>query len=338
MSAIRADTAHAMNTLRPLGLALALLLQVLALVLLSRETTVGWPLLLHLAGTVLWGVSASFLLPNAARSAAWLAGGCAAIFPVLGPLASLALAATLHQAPPKRATGRYVIWRDEPAATSSNSLPSSASGHSIVEILQSPQTQLRRNAILALRELDPQVAIPLLRKGLQDSDEQVRIYAQNILSAMIERFEAGLKEIEQRLDAEPMVALHSVRLAEHFHELVYLDVAGDDETAAHYLGRAQTLLQRAAGLAPADRQIPLLGLKCALRSCDLPAARRWFAQLEAGGSDVEDALPWRMEMEFMAGNWPRLQELFTVFQRARLTNPRIEELIRFWQGSRREAP
>eukprot|EP01035_Chromulina_nebulosa_P034026 gene34026-45608_t len=125
-----------------------------------------------------------------------------------------------------------------------------------------------RNAILALRELDPIVAIPLLRKGLQDSDEQVRIYAQNILSGLIERFEANLKELEQRVAAEPAAALHAIRLAEHFHELVYLDVAGDDETAAHYLATAQDILHRASALAPQDPQIPFLGLKCALRARD----------------------------------------------------------------------
>ncbi len=327
-----------MHKLRFLGLALALLLQTLALVPVLRGMDALWPLLAHLVGAIIWGFCALVLFRDRSGATGWLAGGCAAIFPVLGPIVSLVLVAVLRRKPPAQTTGRYVIWRDEPAAESSDSLPSSASGHSIVEILQSPRTQLRRNAILALRELDPQLAIPLLRKGLQDSDEQVRIYAQNILSAMIERFETNLKEIEQRLTAEPTVALHSVRLAEHFHELVYLDVAGDDETAAHYLAKAQTLLARAAELAPADRQIPLLGMKCALRARDLPAARRWFRQLESDGYEVVDALPWQMELEFIAGDWKRLQELFVIFQRAKITNPRIEELIRFWQGPRPATP
>ncbi len=315
---------------RRLMLAAGLLAQAFALMLLWRGSSTLPPLVAHVAGSALWGVGATVFAADRGRAMAWFDGGCAALFPVLGPLASLAIAWQLRKPIAERASRRYVVWRDEPAADVSESLPSSASGQSIVEILQGPNTQLRRNAILALRDLDPQVAIPLLRKGLQDSDEQVRIYAQNVLSGTIERFEAQLKAIEQRLDAEPAVALHAVRLAEHYHELVYLNVAGDEETAAHYLAKAQTLLARADGLAPGDRQIPLLGLKCALRARDLAAAERWFAQFETAGYDTAQVLPWRMELEFMAGRWPRLHALFAEFQQARIVNPRIEELAAFW--------
>jgi len=319
------------NRLRPLALVLAFALHVFALVLLVRDAGVLGPVLAHVLGAVVWGWGTAALLPAFDRATVWLMAACALLFPVLGPLASVTLIAILRRPPPDRTAKKYIVWRDQAIAETGESLPSSASGQSIVEILQSPRTQLRRNAILALRDLDPYVAIPLLRKGLQDSDEQVRIYSQNILSGMIERFEANLKELEQRVLAEPSAALHAMRLAEHFHELVYLDVAGDDETAAHYLTTAQDILRRAAALDPTDAQIPFLGLKCALRMRDLPAAERWFSQLQTGGYDIAAVLPWRMELMFLAGDWVRLRELFAVFERAQVINPRVEELIRYWK-------
>ena len=319
-----------MTRLRPLALLLGALLHLLALWLLSRDTALAWTLLAHVLGALVWGWGATLFLPLTSAPAWWFLAAPALLFPVIGPVTSLALARILRRPPVDRSAQRYVIWSEATQAVAIEHLPAGAAGQSIVEILQSPRTQLRRNAILALRDLDPSLAIPLLRKGLQDSDEQVRIYAQNILSTMLERFETALKELQQRLDSEPAAAAPAVRLAEQYYELVYLDVAGDDETAAHYLGQALALLDRAAAVAPADAELAYLGLKYALRARDAATARRWLARLETRTIETQQTLPWRMELAFLEGDWAALRELFDTFTRARHVNPRIEELIRFW--------
>ncbi len=297
----------------------------------------AWPLLAHIVGAVAWGFGATLIFPIGQQAAWWLPAGCALTFPVAGPLASLGLAWILRQPPVNRSARNYVVWKEQPQGDWAQTLPAGASGQSIIEILQSPRTQLRRNAVLALRELEPQMAIPLLRKGLQDSDEQVRIYAQNILSTMLERFETGIKDLEQRLTAEPGAVLHAVRLAEQYYELVYLDVAGDDETAAHYLAKAQTLLTRAEAIAPLDAQIPFLGFKYALRARDRATAQRWFDRLQERGLEGPHVLPWKMELSFLAGDWVTLRELFSTFVASGGINPRIEELAAYWLG-KTEAP
>ncbi|MSU49655.1 MAG: hypothetical protein EXS37_11320 [Opitutus sp.] len=261
------------------ALAIGALLHAVALAALLRAGPMGWTLSAHVAGALAWGWGANCFWPLPQRGTWWLPAGCALVFPVLGPLFSIVLGVQLRRPTVDRIERRYTVWSEQAHVGMNESLPASASGQSIVEILQSPRTQLRRNAVLALRELEPQMAIPLLRKGLQDSDEQVRIYAQNILSSMLERFEGGIKELEQRLDAEPHAAAHAVRLAEQYFELVYLDVAGDDETAAHYLQRAQALLTRAAAVSPDDREIAFQGMRYALRARDRAQARAWFERL-----------------------------------------------------------
>ncbi len=319
-----------MSRLRAIALLLGAILHIVALWLLARDAHLPWGLCAHLAGSLGWGYGSVFFLPLNHRGNGWFMSAIALLFPVLGPLTSLALARILHRPPIDRSARRYLIWSETAQTELTSALPAGAAGQSIVEILQSPRTQLRRNAVLALRDLDPQLAIPLLRKGLQDSDEQVRIYAQNILSSMLERYEGGIKELAQRVAAEPSAALHAVRLAEHYHELVYLDVAGDDETAAHYLAQAQNLLKRAAALAPDDREIPFLGLKCAIRARDAVAAEQWAQQLQRDGNDIRQTLPWLIELVFLQSDWVRLRELFAVFERSQMVNPRIEELVRYW--------
>ena len=318
--------------LQPAALAAGALLQTLALVMLWRGGAV-WPVLVaHVTGGLIWSWGVISLLPFAGRDAWWLPAGCTLVFPILGPLFSLVLAALLRRPAAEPENKRYLVWSDHTREGLTEPLPAGASGQSIVEILQSPRTQLRRNAVLALRDLEPQMAIPLLRKGLQDSDEQVRIYAQNILSSMLEGFESGIKELEQRFDAEPAAATHAVRLAEQYFELVYLEVAGDDETSAHYLQRAQALLIRAAEVAGDTPEIAFQGLRYALRARDRHQAQIWFAKLGPGAFDRRQALPWEMELAFMEGDWARLKELFELFHREGIVNPRIEELIRFWTG------
>lgn len=317
---------------RHAALAAGAALHVLAAWWLGQERGLLPIVAAHAAGSVAWGWGALALLPVPHRRAWWQPGAWALVFPVAGLLASLVFLQILRRPPVDRTERRYLVWNDQPHQAWAGPMPGGTAGQSIVEILQSPRTQLRRNAVLALRDLDPQLAIPLLRKGLQDSDEQVRIYSQNILSAMLERFEEGTKQLEQRLRDEPGEAHTATRLAEQYFELVYLDVAGDDETAAHYLAKALALLDRAAVAAPGDAAVALLGLKYALRARDAAAARRWLAQLGPAQAGTAAVLPWRMELAFLEGNWAELRALFAAFADLRAVNPRIEELIRFWQG------
>lgn len=316
---------------RRAALVAGVLLQLAALEGLLHLRPGALILLLHVAGAFAWGVGTAALLPAAQRSAWWLPGGCALIFPGLGPLASLWLMRGLRTRKLEDTDHRYVIWNQQPHE-SLNDLPAAASAQSIAEILQSPRTQLRRNAILALRDLDPPLAIPLLRKGLQDSDEQVRIYAQNILSAMLETFEARIKDLEAKFLANPRAAATARRLAEQFFELVYLDVAGDEAMASHYLGKALELLEHAFAANPADREIALLGLKFALRARYQPLARLWYDRIPSDSLTAPHVLPWRMELAFLENDWPEMRRLFATFLAAGHINPRIDEIIRFWHG------
>lgn len=319
-----------MNWIRWLALLGGVALHALALLGLWRDGPVVLTLLAHVLGSAAWGYGVTAFLPGNLHATWWLPAGCALLFPGAGLVASLLLVDALRHPPREQNEKRYVIWNEQAQGDWSDAMPGGAAGQSIVEILQSPRTQLRRNAVLALRDLDPQMAIPLLRKGLQDSDEQVRIYAQNILSGMLERFEGGIKELEQQLRANPDAALPARRLAEQFFELVYLDVAGDDETAAHYLTQALGLLERAAAAAPNDHEIPLLGLKYALRAREVATARSWSARIEPVQLSSQHVLPWRMELAFQEADWAGLRALFAAFAQGRYFNPRIDEVARFW--------
>src|SRR4051812_15098278 len=128
--------------MRLLALIVGALLHLVALYLLVTHGPLGWALLAHLLGSVLWGWGITLIFPSAYQLAWWLPAGIALLFPVFGPLTTLALARVLHLPPVDRSARRYVIWNEEQSSALADTLPAGAAGQSIVEILQSPRTQL----------------------------------------------------------------------------------------------------------------------------------------------------------------------------------------------------
>ncbi|MCF3651880.1 HEAT repeat domain-containing protein [Synoicihabitans lomoniglobus] len=292
-------------------------------------------LLLQLGGAVTWGWGTRFFPFVATPSARCLAGVMALVIPVFGWLVSAAFTSLMWMKMPRTRGRSLLVWSDRNLRMETDLQTVPGSQESIAEILRGPHIQARRNAILAVKDLDPSSALPLLRKGLQDSDEQVRIFAQNSLSTLMEGFEAGIKQLERRLAEAPTELATVVGLAEQYFELVYLDVAGDEETSAHLLGKAADLLARAAAQAPDDRRICLLRLRYALRRRDVAMAGTLLAQIDQDPADEQMLLPWRAELAFQMRDWSGVRRILKRFAEAGYVNTRIEALARFWRVKER---
>lgn len=321
-----------MRALRLISLFGGLFLQVISLATLLHLASFTMVLPMHILGAILWGWGSGFFMRDDQRSFWWLPSSVALIFPVIGPLASLILIFVLQRPLVEHARNDYVIWDDDSDSRWKDQPVTELAAHSIVEILHSPSPHRRRNAILALRNLEPQLAIPLLRKALLDSDEQVRIYSQNILASILSHFESRIKDLEQLQRNSPGAAGPAIRLAEYYYELVYLDVAGDSEAATHYLKKALALLEQVASAEPDNRHVPLLGLKFALRAEDITLARQWLQRLESFQFDEMQVMPWRLEIAYREHQWESLRQMFGEFQNMKPINPKITNLARFWFG------
>lgn len=290
-------------------------------------------LALHVLGAAAWGWSSAFLVPGRNPAAAWLTGTAALLLPGAGWLGSLCMIGLTRATPPPRRSRALLVWSERSVRGGGGLAPVAGTRASVAQILRGPDAAARRNAILALKELDTRSALPLLRKGLQDSDEQVRIYAQNTLSGLLERFEGSIKVFERRATEQPGEVAALIGLAEQYFELVYLDVAGDEETSAHLLGKAVALVERAVEQAPTDPRVALLRLRYALRQRDVAGAAQALARVERLGVDRQMIMPWQAELAYQQGDWARLREVLAQFHREGYVNPRIEALGRFWMGA-----
>lgn len=250
--------------------------------------------------------------------------------------ALLILFATLRNQPiPKKFQNSLSIYQPTALSESPGNPPhhdhdeeSSRKQQSILEILQQAEGPCRAHAILALKDVEPVQAIPLLRRALQDSDELVRIYAQNLLSRIVERVEGNTRRLERQL-AESRTPSCLVRLAEQYHELVYLGILEEPEGCQMAMKKALALLEEATALEPANPHLYLLSLKYSLRNRDLSRSRRHLAEVEAmPGCTPEQLLPLKGELAFLEKDWAALRGLLKAAQP--MAHGPTAAICRFW--------
>lgn len=315
------------------ALVLGALLQVYSGYLIWQSDELFFGLGGHIGGAFLWGWGSVVLQSSLTRWSAWFGAVVALVIPGVGWVCS-GVVFIIMRAKPPRAKGRtLVVWRDRNLRSEVGVVGRKGVRSSIAEILRGPEPSSRRSAILAVKELDVRMALPLLRKGLQDSDEQVRIYAQNILSGLLESFESRIKDLEKRAATFPVEAATAVSLAEQYFELVYLDVAGDEETSEHLLAKAIKMLDDAAQQSPDDGHIALLRLRYALRQRDVNAASATLRKLAELEVDKQMVMPWEIELAYQCHDWTEMRRLLREFVRKGFVNPRIEALAKFWRAT-----
>ena len=116
-------------------------------------------------------------------------------FPGLGPiimiLFMLAISAWLKDHPDRDS---YVLVKDEEDFFQEASMIRKP--RSITEILNESDNVSRRQATLSLRSINPKISLPLLRRAVQDSDEEVRLFANNIIRKINETKESTIKKLQ----------------------------------------------------------------------------------------------------------------------------------------------
>ena len=126
----------------------------------------------------------------------------------------------------------------------------------------------------------------------------------------------------------------AVGLAEQYFELVYLDVAGDEETSTHLLAKAVAILDKAGEREPDHAGIAVLQLRYALRQRNVGRADAALQRARELRVDEQVLLPHAAELSFQQRDWTGLREVLGVFIERRFVNPKIEALAEFWRVER----
>ena len=256
--------------------------------------------------------------------------GLAAPLPIVGP--SLVLLFS-----------RYILKLDRPTKLDSNyffgdrqyssgTVESAGNSltRSLLEHLRNPDVQVRRNAVLAARQLDFQSAIPILRMAQQDNDEHVRIFARSALSQITETLETSLKAMENP-KLNPRQKLDRVQfVAEQFRDYVELGLLTEGSRKAH-MDKLIGLLSQSLAAEPENEKVLCLLLKFCLLAGDIDRAKTHLRALKKLAPSPEVTLPWELTLCFEDRDWPSLKEMLASIPRSHSQDPQLMRIYEFWR-------
>lgn len=287
----------------------------------------------HLLGVIVGTSYAWFAFPEAYRlrpgRSLPLFFGLALPAPLLGLALLVLLAESLRATPQRDASVDYVIGERD-VLTQVEFMPTDlVNTMSVLDILSGDDGELRRTAILALRQVEPRKAIPVLKKAIADSDEQVRLLAQTQYNAIIAGLELSIKSMEADLELKPPHPKRLLELAEFYHELVFLEISSE-ETELIYLQRAVQLLGRALELDPnLDAALALL-MKCKVRGGEGEKGRELINQLRTRGVPEDVLKPWEAELAYLRRDWGELRTVLSQVGDGRGGSERMRAAVEFW--------
>jgi hypothetical protein len=234
-------------------------------------------------------------LPSSYRKAKWLSSGLilgmALSLPVFGPacvLVVLKLLNKLSRCKVEKKDPFWVVGSRVPDAEGVDFVSGKDSADSILQVMNGPDPVARRNLVLATKRLPASEAVPVLRAGLRDSDEEVKLYSQGILSQLVERYEEMVAKLKEDLLSRPDDCVLLLQLAEQLCEIVELGLVADRELQLFYVESAITLLVKNHSLEPKNDHVMVLLAKYHLMMDNPVPAMEVVGQLqELGGIQRE---------------------------------------------------
>lgn len=318
--------------LAPVCFAIALVCDALALMFWLRGESAGG-MNCHLPA-VPFAIAGFYLAGKEThRKQVWtilaLGFGFAMAAPLLGVLALAAFARILNRKPAEDPAAKYVFGESQALTEIAFEPEAGATPLSVLQILSASGGEVRRNAILSLRNVEPRRAIPVLRKAIQDSDEQVRLLAQTQFNRIVGSLELAIKKMESDLARGPRTAPLLQRLAEQYHELVHLGISSA-ETESIYLERASELLTDLLATRPAQTDARFLLLKCQVKRQRADEAANTIAALLSQNFPGHLLDPWQAEVHFQRKDWPAVAGVIDAMRARPQTDPRLKGIVELW--------
>jgi hypothetical protein len=322
---------------------------------LAAEGCAAWALLAgHPLSALLLHVSAAGMLACAAcvvarpdgqaRRAAGVASLLIALsLPLVGPLGMCSVVLPGWRA--QRKCGPEPVLELDMPDFDAEAASDAASARPVpVEAVLLSQSSVRQRveAVMALRRMDVQRAVPLLRVALADSCEDVRLLAYAILErrdkVLRSRISAGIAQLPAAdtglAGADPSPP-HVLRDLAHAHwELVRGEFV-QGQTAQRTLQQALHYAAAAFHAQP-DGSLALMLARIQLRIGNAEAAVGYLASARAAGVAEAVCLPLLAEAAFTLRRFEAIPALWARVDEAQLQRPGLAAVVDFWTGSAAE--
>jgi hypothetical protein len=290
-------------------------------------------LLSHFAACGLLAPGFLLLFPPAFRRDKWISMllilGLSAPLPIIGPGLVLLFSQYILKLDCVHKLDLDYYFGDSQYSSGTEQSAANPLTRSLLEHLRSPEIEVRRNAILASRQLDFKSAIPILRLAQQDSDEQVRIFARNTLGQITDTLEASLKAMESP-DLNPQQQLDRIMfVGEQFRDYVELGLITEG-TRQYHLDKVIGLLSQSLTAEPDSEKVLCLLLKYCILARYIDRAKTYLIALKKLAPSSDVTLPWELELYFEDRDWQSFSETLTTVRRSHSQDPRLMRAYKYW--------
>lgn len=200
-------------------------------------------------------------------------------------------------------------------------------------LLSTADHSSRLRALTETLPLEDQHAVPLLRTGLKDRDDDVRLLAYSLLMRKEKALEGRIFDSLGRLDdATGAVAFVSHRaLACDYWELAR--IGGSGSANLFLLDRARTHALAGLMLQPKEASLQLFLGRILLEEQQFAPARSALLRAVAGGVALEKAAPFLAEIAFNLHEFRQIGPLLQ-FKKSAASRSTLHQLFTYWNGTR----
>lgn len=189
----------------------------------------------------------------------------------------------------------------------------------------------RLKALLSMRNMNKQDAIPILKRALRDSADDIRLLAYAMLDRYETQINAELEQVQSQLKTETsdahQAALHK-NIAQNYWELAYLGLA-QGAVLEHALEQAQEHIQHALSFKETP-ELAMLAGRIALKQKRSDFAALAFKQAIAWGMDRQQVVPYLAEAAYAAGRYQDIPHLLEQLPEVLRNRYPFSELVDYW--------
>jgi len=198
-------------------------------------------------------------------------------------------------------------------------------------ICSSPDPERRLQAVIALRQVDDKVAVPLLQQALKDPADDVRLLAYSMLDskevALNEKITKFLKELESASEQDSAVIHYT--LAQNYWALAYVGLATGN-TLDYVLGKAAFHLQKVLTIGWPGSAVEFLLGKVYLRMGQLEQSLSYLQLSLKKGHLKAAIIPYMAEIAYEQRDFIAVRKLLNKLNEVCEGNTPIPTLVHAW--------
>lgn len=190
--------------------------------------------------------------------------------------------------------------------------------------------QQRQQAILACRHLPRRQAVPLLRQGLMDASDDVRLLAYSMLNAIERELDSRLLALTRTIEqGDDPAGQRAEAISTLYWEYAYLGLA-QGSTLRYLLEQALAFIDQALEHRTTAQRWLQRGRLCATLG-DVADAERAFAHCERLGMNDDDLAPHRAELAFRQRRYAEVRRQLARLSAAAAGDPTLHPVASFWR-------